>query len=534
MAKTASRSIDSTATVDQLLIQNASLTEQNRYLREQVELLKRHIFGHTSEKLPPSLMGGAIDLFGVDPVEPTPATVQIPAHSREITAKPGHGRETLPDNLPCEETILDVPEAEKVCPCCGKDRVCIGNDVREELDIVPPQFIKHRYLRPKYACRQCTECGVAQAEPLVSVIDKGIPSVGLVTWIILSKYLDHLPLYRIASQFKRWGVEVAETTMVGWITAVFELLGPIHRAMEHEIRSCGCLHVDETTLRVQRGEKDKLGLGKASVDYLWAMLGRAPDGSPVGVSFLYADGRQHAVAKTLLEGVVSGYVHSDGYPAYDSLCQKCPEIVHAACWAHVRRKFNEALQCGYTQANQPLTLIAKLYESNRRIERLVEHLHRRWKRLGQDVSQARIDRIIMDRRNKWMKPWMDHVRTWNHQARMDALPKGKLGTAIGYLHNQLPKLEHVLSHARVSLDNNIIERAIRPIAIGRKNWMVAGSSDGAERAALLISLVGTCKMLDVDPTVYFKDVLIRARLRPATPEACADLTPLQWKIARAR
>ena len=238
-----------------------------------MDLLKRHIFGHKSEKLPPGLMAGSIDLFGVDPVA-TPATVQIPAHQREIKAKTGHGRETLPDNLPCEEILLDVPDAEKICPCCGKDRVCIGNDVREELDIVPPQFIKHRYLRPKYACRQCTECGVAQAEPVVSVIDKGIPTANLVTWIVLSKYLDHLPLYRIASQFKRWGVEVAETTMVGWITAVFELLGPIHRAMEHEIRSCGCLHVDETTLRVQRGEKDKLGLGKASVDYLWAMLAK--------------------------------------------------------------------------------------------------------------------------------------------------------------------------------------------------------------------------------------------------------------------
>ena len=167
------------------------------------------------------------------------------------------------------------------------------------------------------------------------------------------------------------------------------------------------------------------------------------------------------LAKTLLEGVVSGYIHSDGYPAYDRLCQMYPEIVHAACWAHVRRKFNEALQCGYTQANQPLTLIAKLYESNR--------LHRRWKRLGQYVSQKRIDQIIVDRRVKWMKPWMDQIWTWNHQARMDALPKGKLGTAIGYLHNQLPKLEHVLSHARVNLDNNIIERAIRPIAIRRKN-----------------------------------------------------------------
>jgi hypothetical protein len=247
------------------------------------------------------------------------------------------------------------------------------------------------------------------------------------------------------------------------------------------------------------------------------------------VSFLYADGRQHAVAKTLLDGVVSGYVHSDGCPAYDSLCLKYPEIVHAACWAQVRRKFNEALQCGYIQANQPLTLIAKIYESNRRIDCLVESLRRRWNRLERAVSQDRIDQIIVDRRTKWMKPWMDHVRTWNHQARMDALPKGKLGTAIGYMHNQLPKLEHVLTHARVSLDNNIFERAIRPIVIGRKNWMLAGSSDGAERAALLISLVGTCKILDIDPNEYLLDVLMQAKARRRDKNAdISDLTPARW------
>ena len=543
MIKASSRSIVATPTVDdfkvlidQLQRQNAALKLQVQSLQEQVALLKRYIFGHKSEKLPPGLMADSIDLFAgeLPSCETLPETVQIPAHQRVLQAKPGHGREMLPDNLPCEVTTLDVSEAEKICPCCGKARVCIGNDVREELDIIPPQFIKHRYLRPKYACRECTEEGVAQAEPLVSVIDKGIPSVGLVTWIILSKYLDHLPLYRIASQFKRWGVEVAETTMIGWITSVFELLGPIHQALEHEIRTCGCLHADETTLRVQRGEKDKLGLGKSSVDYLWAVLGSDPEGSPVGVSFLYADGRKHSVAQTLLQGVVSGYLHTDGYAAYDSLCEKYPEIVHAACWAHMRRKFNEALQCGHSRAAQPLSAIAKIYQSNRRIEKLVARLHRRWNRWGQDVSQERIDQIIVDRRTKWMKPWMEHLKTWNHKERMDATPKGKFGTALVYLYNQQSKLEQVLSHARVSLDNNIIERAIRPIAIGRKNWMFAGSREGAERAALLISLVGTCKLLDIEPTEYFKDVLLRARLRPATPEACKDLTPRQWKLARAK
>ena len=511
--------------------QVAALTERNRYLAEQLELLKRHIFGHRSEKLPASLdPASAMDLFGSEVAAPPVETVPVQAHQR-IASPKGHGRAVLPENLPCEEIELDVPDSEKICPCCGKDRVCIGADSRDELDIIPPQFIKRRYIRPKYACRACTECGVAQAEPALCVIDKGIPSANLVVWIVLAKYLDHLPLYRIANQFKRWGVEISETTMVGWIASVFELLGPIHRALEHEIKTCGCLHVDETTLRVQRGEKDKLGLGKASTDYLWAMLGRRPDGTPLGVSFHYADGRQHAVARALLEGV-TGVVVSDAYGAYDQPCGDDKGIVHAACWAHARRKFHEARQCGHIDADQPLKLIAKLYKAHQRIELLTSRLIRRLARGGQDMTRSEIDAVIVDRRQKWMKPVVDQIKVWNDQSRMSAMPKGHLGKAVGYFHNQYPRLVKFLEHARADLDNNIIERSIRPIAIGRKNWMVAGSEDGAERAALLMSLVGTCRMLGIDPAAYFRDVLMRVRMRPKNAD-CADLTPDKWMDARA-
>jgi transposase len=535
-SKTSSPKSDSAPSGDpniaELRQQNLLLLDRNRYLTEQLELLKRHIFGHKSEKLPASLNpSGSMDLFG-QPVsaDASTATVAIASHERTVRPK-GHGRAVLPENLPCEEIILDVPPEEKICPCCGKDRICIGEDSREELDLVPPQFTKRRYLRRKYACRDCTECGVAQAQPVVSVIDKGIPSARLVVWIVMAKYLDHLPLYRVAAQFKRWGVEISDTTMIGWITSVFELLGPIHRALEHEIRTCGCVHADETTLRVQRGEKDKLGSGKASTDYLWAMLGRSPDGTPIGVSFHYANGRGHAVAEALLSGV-TGVVVSDGYAAYDKPCDESKGIIHAACWAHARRKFHEARQCGYTDADKPLEMIRKLYKAHGRIEEMTGALQKRAVRTGRAISQAQIDSIRLDRRNKWMKPLVQDLKTCNDQMRMSALPKGKFGEAIGYFHNQHSKLVQFLSHARVDLDNNIVERSIRPIAIGRKNWLFAGSEDGAERAALLMSLVGTCRMLEIDPAEYFADVLLRVRIRAKSADF-ADLTPAQWKAARA-
>jgi len=520
------------SSIDAILQQNAALKERNRYLAEQLELLKRHIFGHRSEKLPASLDPAcAMDLFGSEVVVPPVETVSVEAHARVATPK-GHGRAVLPENLPCEVIQLDVPASERICPCCGKERCRIGEDTRDELDIIPPQFIKRRYIRPKYACRTCTECGVAQAEPAVCVIDKGIPSAKLVVWVLLAKYLDHLPLYRIASQFKRWGVVIPDTTMVGWIASVFELLGPIHRAVEREIKSCGCLHVDETTLRVQRGEKDKLGLGKASTDYLWAMLGRRPDGTPLGVSFHYADGRQHAVAKALLDGV-TGIVVSDAYGAYDQPCGDDKGIVHVGCWAHARRKFHEAFLCKNSDAEKPLKLISKLYKEHHRIDLFVSNLVCRLKRSGQEMKQSKIDALIVDRRQKWMKPVVDEIKKLNDETRMSALPKGHLGKAVGYFHNQYPRLIKFLDHARVDLDNNIIERSIRPIAIGRKNWMVAGSEDGAERAALLMSLVGTCRMLGIDPAAYFCDVLLRVRMRPKNAD-CDDLTPDKWMAASAK
>jgi transposase len=507
------------------------LEKENAYLREQLEWLKRQMFGNRSEKLPPSLPGTTpVDLFGNDAAVPSPSTVAVPAHERKVAPKAAHGREALPEGLPVEEILLDVPDEEKICGGCGTELVRIGEDVREELHIVSPRFVVRRYVRPKYACRICTERGVTQAEPAIAVIDRGIPSVDLVTWVLLAKYLDHLPLHRVASQFKRWGVKIAETTMIGWIAAVFELLGPIQRAMEHELRTCGCLHADETTLRVQRGDKDKNGRGRTSTGYLWAVLGRDLDGSPVAVSFHYAPGRQHAVAKELLEGA-TGIVLTDGYPAYERLFENRPDVIHAACWAHARRKFMDALESGYRDANEPLKMIAKLYEANGRIRDLVERLGERNSRYGRILSQEAKDDLVVRLRGKHMNPVIDAIAAWNHAALVSALPKGSLGTAIGYLNGQMPRLRLCLEHARVDLDNNIIERAIRPIAVGRKNWMFAGSDEGAQRSALVMSLVGTCKMLGIDPAEYLADVLLRVKIRPEG-DLCRDLTPYKWAMAR--
>jgi len=206
---------------------------------------------------------------------------------------------------------------------------------------------------------------------------QGHPSANLVAWIILSKYIDHLPLHRIASQFKRWGVEIAETT-----------------------------------LRVQKGETDRKGVGKASVDYLWAMLGRGTDGTPLGVSFLYEDGRSHAVAKSILSGV-KGCVLTDAYEGYIQASKGRDDLVHGLCWAHARRKYHEAFLCGDGQAVFAIQRIADLYVLHHRIEALTSSLGRRWGSKEMEVDQSRVDAIIVDRRRKWMAPVVDELEEWN-------------------------------------------------------------------------------------------------------------------------
>lgn len=512
---------------DALRTRNQSLESELKQVREQLDWLKRQMFGSRSEKLPADLHGTpSIDLFGQEPPATSTLSTMVPAHQRKVAPKAGHGRDALPEGLPVETIVLDVPEADKLCGGCGVELVKIGEDTRDELHIVSPRFVVRRYVRPKYVCRVCTERGVTQAEPALAVIDKGIPSVELVVWILLAKYFDHLPLHRIAAQFKRWGVEIAETTMIGWIASVFELLGPIQRAMEHEIRTCGCVHADETTLRVQRGDKDKRGRGHTHTGYLWAVLGRVRDGSPLGVLFHYAPGRQQAVAAERLEGVV-GIAVTDGYQAYGNVLAERDGVVHAGCWAHARRKYMDALEAGYRQAELPLLWIAALYKARGRADTMVERFTRRSQRHGRKLSIEASEELVVRMRQKHMAPIVDQIAAWNRQARLDATPKGKLGIAIGYFDNQMLRLRQCLDHARVDLDNNIIERAIRPVAIGRKNWLFAGSEEGARRSALVLSVVGTCKMLGIDPAEYLADVLLRVKIRPQG-NPCSDLTPYRW------
>ena len=515
--------------VERLFRELAARDAINARQKEEIAFLKRQIFGTKSEKLiDPS--ADSADLFGFesqDTVVVVPERV-IPAGTR--TTK-GHGREVLPEWLERRIRVVDLPENEKICSCCG---VCMcampEREVSEVLHLEAPKMWVERIERIKYVCPTNPENGVHTGPVPEAFIDKGLANLDVILWIVIAKFMDHIPLHRVKSQIKRWGngLEVAESTMVGWIAAVFDLLGPIQRAMEHEIRSTGWMHLDETHLRVQLGEENSLGRGITSTCYLWAMVGRYRNGTPMGVSFRYEDNRRIESAVRVL-GSFQGLFVSDRYRPYDSAVdqivksardagKRIPEIKHAFCWAHVRRKFNDALLNGHKPAKVALDMIAAIYRAESKCQKEVE---------GIDDLDTREQKLLAAR-TELLAPTIDRFFAWTREAERHLQPHS-FKKALDYTTNQEQGFRMVLSEASCDLDNNVVERAIRAVAIGRKNWEFAGSENGANRLACLLSIIGTCKLLDLDPEKYLTWALMEAKRRKAKGNLdVSDLTPAKW------
>lgn len=511
-------------------------------LQEQLRLMVHDKFGRRNESLPVPDGGWAGQyVIGPDgslvfvPAGSVPETeirtVTVPAHVKTLR---GHGRAVLPENLPRRTEIIDLPENQRTCSCCNEAMVVIGSESSEQLHFTKPEVWVRRTERLKYACKHCSENGVAIAPVPEQFIDKGLAGLDLILWIVVSKYVDHLPLYRIHNQIKRWtngALDLSEATMIGWIDAVFNALEPIEQANHRQLCCTGWVHMDETHLKVQDGEKDAQGRGKTSTHQLWALLGRDRMGHTLGVSFTHEDTRATDAAFRLMKDV-RGVFLTDRYPGYvaaleqlrDS-CQaagKVLELTHAHCWAHVRRKFNEALLVGQKEARQALDRIAEIYRAESACQDAVAHIG--------DLDER--EERLLEHRRQVVRPMMDELFAWvkTHDA---SLQTNRLQEALRYTLNAEAGLKVVLDQAGCDLDNNVVERAIRTVAIGRKNWMFAGSPKGAKRLACLLSILGSCRILSIDVDEYLSDVLLESKRRlKAKENDFEDLTPWRWKQAR--
>ena len=472
-----------------------ALQERNKALEHQLARLRRHQFGRKSEKVDSGqLLLGFAQLQGVEPPAPPPPPKK--------PASNGHGRKPLPDELPRERVEHDVPPESKRCGKCGAELEKIGEEVTRQLDYVPASFVVREHARAKYACKRCEETVVLAPLP-PQPIEKGLPGSGLLAHVLVSKYADHLPLYRQEGIYKRQGVELSRSTLCDWVRDCATLLGPIVRAMTREVLASKKIHTDDTPVPVQ----DRLHPTRTRTGRLWVYLG---DRHHPYTVYDYTPSRKRDGPVRFL-GDYKGYLQADAFGGYDAIYAG-KEVIEVACWAHARRKFHDALPTDPERGHAALAYIGQLYAVEREA---------REKELDAEARRA-----LRDERSR---PMLESFRRWLDAQALAALPQSPLGGAIGYALGQWRALNRYLDDGDLEIDNNPAERALRRVAIGRKNWLFAGSDAGGRRAAIIYSIIATCARHDVDPFAYLRDVLERVATHPSS--GIAALFPPNWKAA---
>jgi transposase len=488
------------STLHAMILQLLSdVNEKNRQiddLQNQLEWFKRHVFGRRSEKLSPN----QLTLFQGMTAEqeaPSEESSQKPTDVSGRSKKHLNGRRPLPEDLPRERIEYHPPKDELICSCCGQTEQAIGEEVTEELDYVPASFVVRQHVRIKYACKNCQE-GVVIADLPARPIEKGRPGPGLLSHVLTSKYGDHLPLHRQEGIFKRHGVNIKRSTMCNWVRDCADLLSPIVRYMQKIILQSKKIHTDDTPVPVQDGSRTQTRKG-----YLWAYIG---DDNNVVFDYTLTHSRDGPVS---FLGEYSGYVHADAYKGYDAFFEK-GKATEVACWAHTRRKFYDSLSTDPRRADEMLATIGKLYA------------------VEQEAKERDLDATLLkEQRQQQSKPTLNEIQCRLDDWSIEVLPKSPIGQAVSYARGQWKALNRYTEDGGLDIDNNLAERVLRIVAIGRKNWLFAGSDAGAERAAVIYSLIASCKLCEIDPFEYLRDVLDRVSTLPASK--IVELTPSGWK-----
>jgi len=470
-----------------------------------IKKLQRGQFGKSSEKLDPEQLRLALEdiEMGLAAAE-AEAEAATPKQQRKPRAP--HKRGALPAHLPRIEIVVDIED--KTCPCCGEALHMIGEDCAERLDVIPAQ---HRVLvtrRPKYACRSCEE-GVMQAPAPARLIEGGLPTEAMIAHMLVQKYADHLPLYRQWQILARQGIEIDRSILSDWAGRGAWALKPIAARLLEHLKRSEKLFCDETRAPVLDP-----GRGRTKTGYLWAIArdDRAWGGpAPPGVVYTYAPGRGGEHASAMLKGF-SGVLQVDAYAGYNELTRKA-EVSLAFCWAHWRRDFFELAEKGNAPiASEALQRIAQLYAIEERIR-------------GKSADERRTARHAETR------PLIDAMKAWLEQKLALVAKSGTMAEIIRYGLSRWEGFTRFLDDGRIEIDSNIVERAIRPIALNRKNALFAGSDEGGAAWGVVASLIETCKLNGVEPFAYLSDVL--AKIADGWPMSRLDEL-LPWNYIKPR
>jgi transposase len=585
-AITAEQLPDDLATLKRMVLELlASLQERQRdyeALRHRIDLLLRRLYGPRGERFDPNQPLLFAEMVpSQDAADAAAPTESAAAADPKRRCKP-HGRRRMPENLPREPRHYELSEAERVCPGCGQMRIDIGVDASEQLDYRPASLIVIEHIVHKYVCPCCsqqpTQAQVQQAHmsqesepmparpvelqppppsvepkptlaqtdkspaqvssnqevaeqrqpslasaPLCQILDprevvivapkppmpipKGLPGPGLLAHLIVSKYTDHLPLHRLERVYERQGLFLHRSTLCDWLAACAQLLRPLYDLMVSVALQSQALHTDDTTVKMQ-----ELVTHLLSTARFWVYLGDAAH--PYNVFDFTVNHKRDGPQQFLAN--YQGYLHADAFSGYDALYLPDPRtakarIIEVACNAHARRKFYEARGSDALRSHQALAYYRQLYELERG---------------AKDFSDAQ--RLQM--RQDLAVPILDRFREWLEAQRPEVLPKSPMAEALGYALNNWTALVRYTEAGFLTIDNNVAEREMKRIAIGRKNWLTVGSPRGGQTAAVLISFTSTCHRLGVEPWAYLQDILSRLPGLPA--ERHPELLPDRWQAAR--
>lgn len=497
--------------VEQLVVLVDKLGRDNERYKQTIEKLQRLQFGTKSEKLDPLQQHLGFEPAADDsapstkaeddatsaagPVSP-PADDDPPPQSK----KKGHGRRRIPEKVRRLTLEYTLSPDKRTCSC---GQVCerIGEESSEQLDWVPSSFVALRHVRVKYGCQAC-EGRVVTAPAPDQVIEKGLPGSGLLAYVMTSKYADHLPLYRLEKIFERHGYPIARSTMCGWIDLCADLLAPIVLRMWSLVMLSWVLHTDDTTVPIQDATLDKIRKGR-----LWVYCGDVEH-----PYILYEYSPDHAAKYPIARlATYHGHIQADGYSAYAKVCDNVTRHL-VECWAHVRRYFFDAQKNDRVRAMTALAFIQELYKVEKQAK---------LQSLDAEARRAlRAEKSV---------PILTRFKTWLDEQSTRVLPSESIGQAVWYALRRWPELVRYTTDGRLKIDNNVAERAMRDIAIGRKNWLFAQNDEGGHRTAVMYSIVQTCKRNGVNVFEYLRDVLERVSSHPASQ--IDELLPGRWKQA---
>jgi transposase len=489
------------------------LSQDNQLLRHRLAALLRSSYGPRAERFDPR----QLLLFGL-----LVPRIEFPATGSTLKSKSPnrskHGRQKLPEHLPRLPIEHDLSESEKACPCCGETRQRIGQEKSEQLEHLPSNFVVLEHIRHKYACEHCNSgrCQKCDGQAHIDLaakpqqpIEKGLAGPGLLAYVVTSKLADHLPLHRLEQIFARQQVHISRSTLCGWMAAAAQVVEPLYKFMCDRVRQSDILHTDDTIVPIQHE-------GHCRQGRLWTYVG---DERHPYIVYDFTPTRSGQGPLAWL-GTWKGFLQADAYAGYDKLYAR-GDVTEVACWAHARRKYFDAQESDPARALWMLEMIRRLYA--------VES-----EAAGRDAPTR------LHLRQSQSAPILEQIHLWLIEQQAQVLPRSPIAQAMGYALNQWPALVVYTTDSRLSIDNNVAERALRRVAIGRKNWLFSGHDESAQGYAILWSLIASAQRHEIDVQLYLRSVLAHLPGLPAEelqnylPDAWKrDLMDVQWATLNA-